>query len=126
MCSPDFVGSFSNQSYLALDSTLFDHKYVLLECVKKSSRNQSFIDPTCLDIPGMKQVTDETLGTLTDYLEPGINQEFLLDINLILVHARTILADIITIKNETSNFLHACMINFFYLSLRQNVVRLMN
>jgi len=74
----------------------------------------------------MKQVTDETLGTLTDYLEPGINQEFLLDINLILVHARTILADIITIKNETSNFLHACMINFFYLSLRQNVVRLMN
>ena len=60
-----------------------------------------------LDIPGMKQVTAlETLGTLTDYLEPGINREFLLDINLNLVHAHTILADIITIRNETSNFPH--------------------
>ena len=39
LCSPDFVGSFLNQSYLALDSTLFDHKCVLLECVKKSSKH---------------------------------------------------------------------------------------
>ena len=107
LCSPDFVGSFVNQSYLALDSTLFDHKCVLLKCVKKSSKHQSLIDPTYLDIPGMKQVTAlETLGTLTDYLEPGINREFLLDINLNLVHARPILADIIKIRNETSNFPH--------------------
>ena len=79
VCSPDFLWSFCNQSCLALDSTLFDHKCVLLECSRRLTRNQSYIDPTCLDIPGMKQVTAlKELGTLTVYLEPRINQEFFL------------------------------------------------
>ena len=31
LCSTDFINSFSNVTYLAIDSKLFDHKYVLLD-----------------------------------------------------------------------------------------------
>ena len=35
LCSTDFINSFSNLTYLAIDSKLFDHKCVLLETIKK-------------------------------------------------------------------------------------------
>ena len=68
--------------------------------LEEDNQQQSYIDPTCLDIPGMGQVTAlETLGTFDDYLNPVVNQEFLGSVNLNLI-----LADIISIKNEVSNF----------------------
>ena len=68
--------------------------------LEEDNQQQSYIDPTCLDIPGMGQVTAlETLGTFVDYLNPVVNQEFLGSVNLNLI-----LADIISIKNEVSNF----------------------
>ena len=73
--------------------------------LEEDNQQQSYIDPTCLDIPGMGQVTAlETLGTFVDYLNPVVNQEFLGSVNLNRILARTILADIISIKNEVSNF----------------------
>ena len=35
LCSTEFINSFSNVTYLAIDSKLFDHKCVLLETTKK-------------------------------------------------------------------------------------------
>ena len=99
--------------YLAIDSQLFDHKCVLLETTKKLKKNLSYIDPSCLDVPGLKQVVAlETLGTFIDYLEPLANQDFLRNINTELVCARIILAEIITINKSTSNHPYDKLIPF--------------
>ena len=104
LCSPNFINCFSNFSYLAIDSKLFDHKCMLLETTKKLNKNLSFIDPAFLDVPGLKQVVAlETLGTFTDYIDPIGNHEFLFNINIELVRARAILAEIIVIKNSSVN-----------------------
>jgi len=104
LCSPNFINCFSNFTYLAIDSKLFDHKCMLLETKKKLKKNLSCIDPSFLDVPGLKQVVAlETLGTFTDYLNPIDNHVFLLNINNELVRARTILAEIILIKNSSVN-----------------------
>ena len=113
LCSTDFINSCSNVTYLAIDSQLFDHKCVLLETIKKPKKNLSYIDPSCLDAPGLKQVVAlETLGTFIDYLEPITNQNFLLNINMELVRARTILAEILTINKSTSNYPYDKLIPF--------------
>ena len=114
LCSNEFINSFSNLTYLAIDSKLFDHKCVLLETTKKSNKNLSFIDPSCLDVPGLKQVAAlETLGTFIDYLDPEENREFLVNINLELVAARTILAEIISIRNSICNHPYDLLIPIF-------------
>ena len=51
---------------------------------------------------GMRQVTAlEMLGTFVDFLNPVVNQKFLGSGNLNLILARTILADIISIKKRS-------------------------
>ena len=84
-----------------------------LRRVKNPKKNLSYIDPSCLDVPGLKQVVAlETLGTFIDYLEPLVNREFLRNINTELVRARIILAEIITINKSTRNHPYDKLIPF--------------
>ena len=106
-CSPNFVKSFSNLTYLPITTKLFDHKGVLLVPAKKSPRNATFLDPSLLTIQGLKQaVCLETLGTFCDYLDPLVGPQYLVEINRHLISARTLLADIISIKKSINNFPH--------------------
>jgi len=104
LCSSNFIKSFANLTYLPIDSKVFDHKGVLLEPAKLSPRNMNFLDPSLLDIPGLKQVCRlETLGTFCDYIDPVLNPLFLVDLDTCLTSAREIMADVIAIKNSISN-----------------------
>ena len=63
---------------------------------KKPNKNLSFIDPSCLEIHGLKQVAAlETLGTFIDYLDPILNQS--------IFYSSLIENYIISIKNSISN-----------------------
>ena len=105
LCSPSFVKSFSNLSYLPITTKLFDHKGVLLVPARKSPRNLTFLDPSLLNISGLKQaVCLETLGTFCDYLDPLVDPHFIVEINRQLTSARSLLADIISIKKSINNF----------------------
>ena len=97
LCSPNFVKSFSNLTYLPIESKLFDHKGVLLEHAKKSPQNISFLDSSLQTIQSLKQaVSLKTLGTFCTYLYPLANYPFLVEINRQLISAHGILADIIS------------------------------
>ena len=107
LCSPNFVKSFSNLSYLPITTKLFDHKGVLLVPARKSPRNLTFLDPSLLNISGLKQaVSLETLSTFCDYLDPLVDPHFIVKINGQLTSARSLLADIISIKKSINNFPH--------------------
>ena len=107
LCSPNFVRSFANLTYLPITTKLFDHKGVLLVPVKKAPQNLTFIDPSLLTISGLKQaVCLETLGTFCDYLDPLADPQYIDEINRQLILARSLLADIISIKKSINNFPH--------------------
>ena len=83
---------------------LFDHKGVLLVPARKSPRNLTFL-PSLLTIPGLKQaVCLETLGTFCDYFDPLFDPQYIIEINRQLTSARSLLADIISIKKSINNF----------------------
>ena len=72
--------------------------------LEDDNQQKSYIDPTCLDIPGMRQVTAlEMLGTFVDFLNPVVNQKFLGSGNLNLILARR---HNLYKKNQVSNFPH--------------------
>ena len=107
LCSPNFVKSFSNLTYLPITTKLFDHKGVLLVPAKKSPQNLTFLDPSLLTISGLKQaVCLETLGTFCDYLDPLGDPQYIDEINRQLTLARSLLADVISIKKSINNFPH--------------------
>jgi len=107
LCSPGLVKSFSDISYLPISTKLFDHKGVLLVPAKRSPRNLTFLDPGLLNISGLKQaVSLETLSTFCDYLDPQADPPFIANINRQLTSARSLLADIISIKKSINNFPH--------------------
>ena len=69
------------------------------------SKNLTFLDPSLLNISGLKQaVCLETLGTFCDYLDPLVDPQFIIEINRQLTSARPLLADIISIKKSINNF----------------------
>ena len=75
-------------------------------------RNLTFLDPSLLTIPGMKQaVCLETLGTFCDYLDPLVDPQYIVEINRQLTSARSLLANIISIKKSINNFPHDKLIN---------------
>ena len=107
LCSPNFLKSFSNLTYLPITTKLFDHKGVLLAPAKKSPQNLNFLDPSLLTISGLKQaVCLETLGTFCDYLDPRADPQYIVEINRHLTIARSLLADVISIKKSINNFPH--------------------
>ena len=84
---------------------LFDHKGVLLVPARKSPRNLTFLDSSLLTIPGLKQaVCLETPGTFCDYFDPLVDPQYIIEINRQLTSARSLLADIISIKKSINNF----------------------
>ena len=103
LCSPNFVKSFSNLSYLPIITKLFNHKGVLHVPARKSPQNLTFLDPSLFS--GLKQaVCLETLGTFCDYLDPQVDPQFIAEINRQLTSAGSLLADIISIKKSVNNF----------------------
>ena len=107
LCSPNFVKSFSNLTYIPITTKLFDHKGVLLVPAKKSPQNLTFLDPSLLTISGLKQaVCLETLGTFCDYLDSRADPQYIDEINSQLTLARSLLADAISIKKSINNFPH--------------------